>query len=187
MGLGKVLPIKRGAGLTQPLFRDFSRVFAIGEWCHLFPEGGIWQLDTLGGRKGENEKKYGKLKWGSGRLIAHSPAKPIVIPFCIDGMEKVIPHEEPTKRVPSYVPHLGNKVRVKFGEELDFQDLIDNYESKHGKLWKLSPSKLQDTKEDDDRWHNPTAEELELYSQITLRIEKHLAHLQSDLINARSL
>lgn len=180
-----MLPIQRGAGLTQPLFRDFSRYFATGEWCHLFPEGGIWQLDTLGGRSNGKKKGIGKLKWGTGRLIAHSRERPIVIPFCIDGMEKVIPHEHETKRVPSYIPKLGNKVRVKFGDELHFQDLIDEYESKHGKLWKLPTSKAKTTAEDDLRWNNPTMEELKLYSDIALRIETRLEQLQCELIQLR--
>jgi len=49
-GLGRVLPIKRGAGINQKLLLDYAHLVASGEWCHVFPEGGIWQTSTLGGR-----------------------------------------------------------------------------------------------------------------------------------------
>jgi hypothetical protein len=35
---GKVLPIERGAGLTQPAMALAARLAAGGEWLHLFPE-----------------------------------------------------------------------------------------------------------------------------------------------------
>ena len=34
---------------------------------------GVWQLDYLGGRLNGREKELGKLKWGVGKIIAHSP------------------------------------------------------------------------------------------------------------------
>lgn len=40
----KVLPIERGGGLDQKLLLDFSRKLAVGDWCHIFPEGKTVQV-----------------------------------------------------------------------------------------------------------------------------------------------
>lgn len=152
IGAGQVLPICRGAGINQALLLDFARHLANGEWCHVFPEGGVWQWDELGGRRQlppdavavsssdfgkyrhastSNEEKVvsnttttasttvtttlpreiiyattqqkvlppspiGKLKWGVGKLIAHAPVTPKVIPFAHKGMEKLLPQDETT-------------------------------------------------------------------------------------------
>jgi hypothetical protein len=38
-----VLPIERGAGLTQPALALAARLVADGEWLHLFPEArALW-------------------------------------------------------------------------------------------------------------------------------------------------
>ncbi len=37
---GKGMPILRGAGIDQMLLLDFAKRIAIGDWCHIFPEGG---------------------------------------------------------------------------------------------------------------------------------------------------
>jgi len=37
--------------VNQQLFHDFANLLAANKWCHIFPEGGIWQKDNnLGGR-----------------------------------------------------------------------------------------------------------------------------------------
>jgi hypothetical protein len=51
IGAGQVLPICRGQGINQRLLLDFGRHLANGEWCHVFPEGGVWQWEELGGRR----------------------------------------------------------------------------------------------------------------------------------------
>ncbi|KAL3779294.1 hypothetical protein HJC23_009118 [Cyclotella cryptica] len=51
IGAGRVLPIWRGAGIDQKLLLDFGRHLATWEWCHVFPEGGVWQWEGLGGRR----------------------------------------------------------------------------------------------------------------------------------------
>jgi monolysocardiolipin acyltransferase len=173
VGLGKVMPIKRGAGISQSLFREPARVIAGGNWLHIFPEGGIWQLEGLGGR--ENAMDKGKLKWGVGRLIAHSPKKPIVIPFYFTGMETIMPHDHKTKKLLVSYPHCGHKVRLKFGKEIDFQDLIDEYEAKNGTLWKFSEN--NDIDVNTSHWKSPTSDELALYCKITRRIEENLLGL----------
>jgi monolysocardiolipin acyltransferase len=40
IGAGQVLPIWRGGGIEQALLKDFGKLIAMGEWCHIFPEGG---------------------------------------------------------------------------------------------------------------------------------------------------
>ena len=96
-GTGKSLPIWRGGGINQKLLLDYSRHVAAGEWCHLFPEGGVWQDETLGGRGGQSGNRLpisqpcNRLKWGIGKVIAHAPVTPTVIPFFHSGMETVIP------------------------------------------------------------------------------------------------
>lgn len=99
IGAGQVLPIRRGAGIDQALFRDFASLIAHGEWCHIFPEGGIWQSNELGGRgRGHTadvilKAKKSKLKWGIGKLIAHAPVRPRVVPFAHVGMETLLPKD----------------------------------------------------------------------------------------------
>ena len=72
-------------------------LLCIGEWCHVFPEGGIWQTDTLGGRSNGREAEVGKLKWGVGKLIAHAPVTPLVRPFFFMGTETAYPQHPETK------------------------------------------------------------------------------------------
>jgi 1-acyl-sn-glycerol-3-phosphate acyltransferase len=47
-GLGRVLPIKRGAGVDQPMLLDAARTLAAGHWLHIFPEGKVNQGGELG-------------------------------------------------------------------------------------------------------------------------------------------
>lgn len=124
IGAGQVLPIRRGAGIDQALFRDFASVLARGEWCHIFPEGGIWQCDELGGRgRGHTPESMkvnkSKLKWGIGKLIAHSKIRPRVIPFAHVGMENLLPKDPVTGKTRLKKRLFGGeplKLHVRFGE-----------------------------------------------------------------------
>jgi len=206
IGAGQVLPICRGGGINQKLLLDFGRHLACGEWCHVFPEGGVWQWEELGGRKeipegavvasssdigggnntttatttnnnnnvhaGDNDASNdariqivnatlqqkslppspkGKLKWGVGKLIAHAPITPKVIPFAHRGMERLLPQDERTGKTKlrdnllrSLLPAVMGgttvedtlDVHVQFGKEITFDDLIYEHEAKHGTLWK---------------------------------------------------
>lgn len=181
IGLGHVLPIWRGGGIDQKLLLDFARLAAQGEWCHIFPEAGVWQTETLGGRgcvpnrdnvstkdkrgtlvthssgdsssssssSGNNDNRnssdasppsssLGKLKWGVGKLIAHAPKRPIVIPFFHSGMEKVYPHDPESNKVLHRLPRQGQDVTVRFGQPINFDDLIQEHEEQHGPLWHYS-------------------------------------------------
>jgi monolysocardiolipin acyltransferase len=110
----------------------------------VFPEGGIWQLPQIGGRGNGREKELGYLKWGVGKLIAHSPKRPVVVPFFLYGMETVLPQNPDTKKLLTAIPQPGHHVRVVFGEELCFDDLIEEHERQHGPLWKYSASVDED-------------------------------------------
>ena len=267
IGAGQVLPIRRGGGIDQRLLLDFGRHLARGEWCHVFPEGGVWQWDELGGRRwlpsgavsasssdfgrgdcggggdggggdgGDATSRIipatrrqralplspsGKLKWGVGKLIAHAPVTPVVIPFAHRGMERLLPQDEDTGRtvfrrdsLPGLLPTVlggddGDRLRVvvRFGEEIEFDDLIREHETRHGKLWKYSGEVDDDDDDDDDRgeeegrrhdgegrrrdgrrrqpgsWMS-SAEERVLYSKIVRRIEGRLDAITREICQER--
>ena len=147
-GAGKVMPIKRGHGIDQPLFLKFSRRAAAGgQWLHMFPEGKIFQSGKLGAeyfneRSAGDASSIGRLKWGVGKLVAHCPVRMVVLPFHHVGMEGIVPQYE-TGELKTRLPLGGNSVTVRFGEEIDFSDLIDEHERKHGKLWKYSEKEVK--------------------------------------------
>lgn len=159
--------------MDQPLFKDYAHYIAAGEWGHVFPEGGIWQKEFLGGRMDGREKQIGKLKWGIGKLIAHAPVPPTVIVFYFSGMETVIPLDPITKKAHSYIPKPGHRVVVRFSEEISFDDLIEDHEKEFGKLWKYAAN-VNDP--NDTNWASNTSER-QLYSKITRRIESVLHRL----------
>jgi len=237
IGAGQVLPICRGGGIDQQLLLDFGRHLACGEWCHVFPEGGVWQWEELGGRRklppnavvgsssdfgsrddktdddNENTMRIipataqqkalslspnGKLKWGVGKLIAHAPVTPKVIPFAHHGMERLLPQDENDGRTRLRDNLLGSllpaalggdasdkiHVRVRFGEEIAFDDLILEHESRYGRLWKycgkVNPEEQYNKhgeKCDDENvlevWDS-NDEERVLYGKIVRRIESRL-------------
>lgn len=157
---GKSLPVWRGGGVNQRPWLDFARHVANGEWCHVFPEAGIWQRPDglLGGRdagghedvfrSGLKKEEAGKLKWGVGKLIAHAPIPPIVTPFYHKGIEKMLVQNPTTRKLykPWYqAASLDNGLVVVFGEPIDFSDLIEEHEKREGKLWKYSPSAKADS------------------------------------------
>lgn len=154
------------------------RRLAAGDWCHVFPEGGIWQRPVLGGRENGKEGERGHLKWGVGKLIAHSPKRAIVIPFVHLGMETVTPQDPVTRTRYSSIPNvLGHDVSVYFGEELDFDDLIKEHEEVNGILWKYTASVDQDKEGDfHDHWDSNLEEQV-LYHRITMRVEEAMIAL----------
>ena len=179
IGAGKTLPIWRGGGINQRLLWDFATKVAQGEWCHIFPEGGVWQHETLGGRNNGKEDKIGKLKWGVAKLIAHAPITPIVIGFYHMGMETVIPQNQETRLTEGLpIPRPGHKVTLRFGNQIQFNDLIDEHEKIYGKLWKYNQT-------DNTIWTSKP-EDLILYQKITLRIQQHLELLNNNFLKSSS-
>lgn len=189
IGAGQVLPIRRGGGIDQSLLQHFASFVARGEWCHIFPEGGVWQWDELGGRGRfavlEEESKHvdkSKLKWGIGKLIAHAPIRPRVVPFAHAGMETLLPQDKVTRKTYLKEDLFGGeplKVRIQFGEEIHFDDLIEEYEKTHGKLWVYGDSSY-------DKFTSSETEK-ELYKKITMRVERHLEELSRKVVESSKI
>ncbi|CAK7263562.1 Lyso-phosphatidylcholine acyltransferase [Sporothrix epigloea] len=88
-------------------------------WVHVFPEGLVHQKDDRGMRY---------FKWGVARLILESEPTPDIVPMFIDGLDRIM-HEERT--FPRFLPRLGQKVRIVFGDNLGpeaFADLRDRWQ-----------------------------------------------------------
>ena len=111
-------------------------------WINIHAEAGIFQnKHALGGRNNGRETEIGRLKWGAAKIIVHNPSYditeksisgPVVIPFYVSGMDTVTPLNE-NKRLIQPIPVPGHSVRVRFGPELRFDDLIEEYERTEGK------------------------------------------------------
>lgn len=120
---------KRGAGISQPQLYEFGLKIANCEWVNIFPEGKIIQSGSLGRnyfgtRSSERAQQIGTLKWGIGKLIAHSPSKMRVIPYHHLGMECVIPQKK-TGELIQKRPLGGSDVILRVGDPIHFDDLID--------------------------------------------------------------
>jgi len=190
MGAGQVLPICRGGGIDQGLFMDFARVLAAGRWGHIFPEGRVIQTGTLGRdpitkRSRKEEKEKGRLKWGVGKLVAHSPVTPVLVPFYHLGMASVLPQHnvweggEFRNGVVSW-RHIqgGHRVKVWFGDRVPFDDLLAAHERAHGPLWKLDTAPTADRWTDVmHKWESSGACR-SLYSAITRRVQDALLRLE---------
>ncbi|CAM9446285.1 unnamed protein product [Chrysoparadoxa australica] len=179
-GAGKVLPIARGAGIQQLLLMDYTRRLVSGEWCHLFPEGRTVQTGKVGARGGTRGKAIGSLKWGVGKVVAHSPPDLEIIPFFHSGMQNVVPEHPVSKECTGWLPALGKSVHVRVGPAVLVRDLIEAHEKTHGKLFVVSPCARGKGKKDPNLWSTPpTKSEQELYSAITRRIQEALERLEA--------
>ncbi|CAN0355969.1 unnamed protein product [Pylaiella littoralis] len=204
-GSAKVMPIARGNGIDQRLLLNFYRRLLGGGWCHIFPEGHCEQDGSLGGRPaGLSRDKHGRLKWGVGKMIAHSPVTPVVIPLFHTGMGSLIPINPFTRKILHAVPRTGNTVTARAGGAIRFDDLLEDHERRHGPLRKLAlppPSAaapgggkgggggggrgvggavvLEAGREGDVLWKS-TREERQLYSRIARRVEDALLQLEAE-------
>lgn len=88
--------------LTHAQHRRYS-------WVHVFPEGMVHQHAST-------DLRY--FKWGVARLILESDPAPDVLPMFIDGTQRVMPED---RAFPRFLPRVGKKVRVGFGEVLDYE------------------------------------------------------------------
>ncbi|CAM9269692.1 unnamed protein product [Choristocarpus tenellus] len=200
-GCGKVLPIHRGGGLDQKPLLDFARRLAAGDWCHVFPEGKTVQTGTLGGRLDEEKvAKVGRLKWGVGKMIAHAPRLPTVVPFFHTGMQNVVAEDPVSKDVLPTQPRFQKKLTIRVGDPVPVLDLIEAHEKKYGPLWKYGSNATRSsnttssttvgTKPDQwvegcevDEWKETwesSTEQRSLYSAIMRRIEAALLALESE-------
>jgi monolysocardiolipin acyltransferase len=193
---GNVLPLDRTGSMEQPMFRIFQQKLASGAWCHIFPEGRVWQNWRFQDRAGAvlDEPVLGEFKLGVGKLVAHSwPNVPLVLPMYHKGMSGVIPekvissqqmpaktgdsamHKCSKKRrkhrssVPqSLFPRGGNTIHCYFGEPLDFTAQVATFECSH-------PGELA-------HW-NTTLDKLALYERITMQIRAAVLQLEAEAYN----
>jgi hypothetical protein len=185
--------------MDQPMFQLFQRKLAAGEWCHIFPEGKVWQNWRFSGNS--TEPVLGTFKYGMGKLVAHCyPNVPIVLPMYHRGMSGVIPEKgaalqrsitEDANQVvngnssefaakrkahrpsppQSLIPRCGNKIECYFGEALNFTDTVAAFDREH-------PGELQG-------WRTST-HLLRLYEEITLSVRASVLKLEAEAYNRKS-
>ena len=86
---------------------------------HTKKEGHCEQDGSLGGRAvGLGREELGRLKWGVGKMIAHAPVTPVVIPLFHTGMAELIPINPFTRKILRAVPGMGNTVTARVGAEI---------------------------------------------------------------------
>src|SRR5690606_12017150 len=95
------------------------------------------------------------------------------------GMQDVLPQLNlPDNNSLMYrLPRVGKRVRVIEGDPISFDDLIADFEAKHG------PRRVVRINEDTDAmegWEGSTEAERELYSRVTRRIELALEELERE-------
>jgi len=165
---------------------QLCRHAAAGHWVHVFPEGKINQGDALGENfvgvrppTAVTSCGGGRLKWGIGKIIAHAPTTPKVLPFYAVGMRELLPCSPIDGHLSPVQPNrlVGQNIAVDIGAEVNFRDLIDEHTRQHGALWKYGPSPEVEDGDWRERWRSTEAER-ELYSKITKRIEEALLLLE---------
>jgi len=74
-GAGKVLPVKRGAGVDQPMLLDLGRRLAANRWAHVFPQGRVIQDSS--------PRNHYRLREGQLESGANAAAVPAVVPAVV--------------------------------------------------------------------------------------------------------
>lgn len=169
---GNCMPIRRiGGTLDQQAFRNFHTRLDNGAWCHIYPEGRIWQ----DWRFQENERKLGDIKLGVGKLVAHCKVTPIVIPIYHKGMDNIIPEVElprvnsrfQTASIPkSLKPTTGGTIEFYVGQPLNFTERIAQFNNDY-------PNDLSN-------WATDSKEKLNLYAEISIVIRNSLLALEAE-------
>ncbi|GAY57441.1 hypothetical protein CUMW_179480 [Citrus unshiu] len=125
----KVLPVSRGDGIYQKGMDMAIAKLNSGGWVHIFPEGG---------RSRDGGKTVGSPKRGVGRLILDADNVPMVVPFVHTGMQEVMP-------IGATFPRIGKTVTVLIGDPIEFDDLVDEEQTKYlsrGKLYDAVASRI---------------------------------------------
>lgn len=105
------MPLNRAGSIEQTYLRDFFERLSSGSWCHIFPEGKIFQNWRFAVEN--NTPVLGPLKLGVGKVIAHSEVCPVVIPIYHRGLDSVLPEnvlELPPLNIVSNLYHRNKKV-----------------------------------------------------------------------------
>lgn len=89
-------------------------------WIHIFPEGMVHQSP-------DRTMRY--FKWGVARLILEPQVCPDVVAMFIEGTDQIM-HEG--RRFPRFIPRVGKKVTVTFGQEVDSEAVFGDLR----KRWK---------------------------------------------------
>ncbi|PSC72012.1 phospholipid glycerol acyltransferase family [Micractinium conductrix] len=111
----KVLPVERGAGLSQFGMQLAQSRLVAGEWVHIFPEG----TRSRDGRMQPVRKGVG---WLVASAAASGGTPPMVLPFVHSGMENILPKGRS-------LPKLGQELRVLVGEPVPVADLLAEAEA----------------------------------------------------------
>eukprot|EP01097_Dermamoeba_algensis_P005202 TRINITY_DN3301_c0_g1_i2.p1 TRINITY_DN3301_c0_g1~~TRINITY_DN3301_c0_g1_i2.p1 ORF type:complete len:143 (-),score=17.79 TRINITY_DN3301_c0_g1_i2:103-531(-) len=83
-----------------------------GAWLHFFPEGKINQTGS-----------FHPFRYGSARMIVEADRHPIVIPFYISGLDKVMSES----RKIFFLPSLFQDIKIYFGTPMDFSDVLEQH------------------------------------------------------------
>eukprot|EP01041_Mallomonas_annulata_P009925 gene9925-20640_t len=171
--MGNTLPLDRSGSLDQCLFLRFFQELNAGKWCHVFPEGRIWQ----NWRFDNNETKLGPFKIGVGKILAHCDNPPIILPMYHKGMDNIIPEKRPpadkkkTRRPmapKSIIPKMGNKVELYVGDPIDVTPKIQAFNEKYPGILKS--------------WQS-TPETISLYTELTNDIRIEVLKLEAEAWN----
>ena len=146
-----------------------------GAWCHIFPEGRIWQ----DWRFEEGEPKLGPFMAGVGKVIAHcrEGREPIIVPMYHKGMDQIVPEKvlekkRGGKRIKKSSPRVnfpltGKRVEVWFGEPFDLKDVVQRFRDEKENKGAL------------DFWDTNSLEALTLYQEIANELRVRMIELES--------
>ncbi|KAG9044394.1 hypothetical protein FS837_008219 [Tulasnella sp. UAMH 9824] len=104
---GQVIETFRGQGIHQEALNVATEKLNCGDWIHIFPEGKVNQVKLQPGRG------LLRFKWGVAHMMLRAKVPPKVIPIYLEGFDDVMPEN---RGFPKFLPRLGSKIRVTFGE-----------------------------------------------------------------------
>jgi 1-acyl-sn-glycerol-3-phosphate acyltransferase len=173
------MPIKGGHGVDQPALECYVDRLDTGKWLNIFPEGGTFQCDEF-----NCGRPY--LRWGLGKVIATAKVTPTVVPAYHWGMPNVLPMKPDRSTNAQFFPNTGQQVKVRFGDPVPVQDLLEVYRRQKRAAAKAAGKEqlrdpLEQLRED---WYVPVAKgsaEAQLYRDLTLRVEKALRAIEDDV------
>ncbi|KAG8942361.1 hypothetical protein FRC04_003814 [Tulasnella sp. 424] len=127
---GQVIETFRGQGIHQEALEVAVEKLNSGDWIHIFPEGKVNQVKLHPGRG------LLRFKWGVAHMMLRARVPPKVIPMYLEGFDDVMPEN---RGFPRFLPRLGSKIRVTFGEPAEITqevgDVIREWKSQpHGKM-----------------------------------------------------